>query len=121
MRSRSRGPLSQQADPQLEPQHADADWLWLTGMISSGVWPAIQAELTNRIAAFTRIPPYRLTWAQDGNAGGASARACCRQFACAVDSLPKQGPSLDILIQGALDCIASVDYFGARRNSALAT
>ena len=83
MRSRSFGPLSQQDEPQLEPHDADEEW-WFTGMINSGVWPTIHAELTNRIAAFTRIPPYRLTRAQVGPAGRDRARACRRHIACAA-------------------------------------
>jgi hypothetical protein len=100
MRSRSLGPLSQQELLQLDPHDADAEWVWFTGMIISGVCPTIQAELTNKIAAFTRIPPYRLTGAQASKAGRAHTRARGRSVAHAKFTTPRQVPALNVLIQG---------------------
>jgi hypothetical protein len=49
--------VSQQLAPQLVPQAVAAGASWLTGMMISGVEPAIQAVETSKIAAFTSIPP----------------------------------------------------------------
>src|SRR5258707_12108871 len=87
-------------------------------MITSGVCPTIQAELTNKIAAFTRIPPYRLTGARTSKAGRAHTRG--RSVAQCLIHYTKTGTLPERPIQGALDCIASIGIFGIARHAALA-